>query len=151
MLGAHRDDVRRLLEGAAEILTTEVAPNDSNEPGGHYSQRLLGLQSALCLTEAGRPGEGVVFYRQVIGPDLPRRDHAYFSLLMAISLGLSGEPDEAASVACAALPVAVAARSFRSVREARTLAAVLAPWRGRELVQQFRYAVRSASEDSSAG
>jgi transcriptional regulator with XRE-family HTH domain len=150
MLGANEVDIRHRLDEASTALSAQGDQASNDEPGQHYSMRLLGFQSALCLSEAGRPRDAVLRYREIISPDLPRRDHAYFSILMATSLALSGEPDEAALVACSALPVAAATASRRSIREAHTLVGVLAPWRGRHQVRELHDALRSA-ERGSAG
>lgn len=72
----------------------------------------------------------------------------YFSILMATSLALAGEPDEAARIACASLPTAVATTSRRSIREARSLVGVLTPWQGRHHVRELRDALRSAEGSS---
>ncbi|MHA6631103.1 helix-turn-helix domain-containing protein [Pseudonocardia sichuanensis] len=142
MLGASGDNVQRRLDEASTMLSKIGAHAADDEPGGRYSERLFGLQSALCLLDAGRPREAVLRYREVISSDLSRRDHAYFSILMATALALSGEPDEAAQLACLSLPAAIASSSRRSVREARTLADVLTPWQGRHHVQELRDVLR---------
>lgn len=148
MLGASDREVRHRLDEASAALSAQRDRASNDEPGQRYSERLLDFQSALCLSEVGRPRDAVLRYRASISPDLSRRDHAYFSILMATSLALSGEPDEAALVACSALPTAVATLSRRSIREARTLVGVLAPWRGRHHVQELREALRSAERAS---
>ena len=112
--------------------------------------RLLDIQAALCLSEAGRPGEAAQRYSYMVEAEPSTRDRAYFSILMATSLALSGEPDEAARVGCAALPIAVATSSRRSVQEARMLVGALAPWQQRRQVQQLHEALRLA-ESASAG
>ena len=150
MLGASDVDVRHRLDEASNALAAGEEQASNDEPGQHYSERLLGFQTALCMSEAGRPREAVLRYREVISPDLPRRDHAYFSILMATSLALSGEPDEAALIACSALPVAAATASRRSIREARTLVGVLAPWRERHQVRELLDVLHTA-EHVSAG
>ena len=145
MLGASGEDIERRLDGAYALLSTVERHGSDDEPGCHYSERLLGLQSALCLSDAGRPRDAILRYRTIISSDLSPRDHAYFSILMATALALSGEPDEAAQLACSSLPVAMASSSRRSVREARTLAGALAPWRERHLVRELHDVLRSAS------
>lgn len=150
MLGASGDDVQRRLDEASTVLSTAKGRTADDEPGCRYSERLLGLQSALCLSDAGRPRDAVQRYREVISSDLSLRDHAYFSILMATALALSGEPDEAAQLACLSLPMAMASASRRSVREARTLAAALTPWRGRQHVRELHDVLRSASAGQPA-
>ncbi len=148
MLGAGDAEVRHRLDEARAALSTRDDQRTAYEPGRYYSERLLDFQTALCLTEAGHPAEAVQQYLQVIDAGLAARDRAYFSILMARSLALAGEPDEAARIACSSLPVAAAMVSRRSIREARTLVEVLAPWRGRHQVRQLQDALRSAEQIS---
>lgn len=150
MLGAKVDDVRRRLDDASTALAARQDAASNDEPGQHYTERLLGLQSALCLSEAGRPRDAVVRYREIISADLSRRDHAYFSILMATSLALSGEPDEAAQIGCSSLPVAIATASRRSIREARTLVSVLRPWRERSHVRHLQELLRPVQDLSAS-
>ncbi|MGH3612598.1 MAG: hypothetical protein ACRDRK_08370, partial [Pseudonocardia sp.] len=122
MLGAAERDVRRRLDAARDELSGAAGRQARDEPGAHYSEQLLTLQTAVCLTEAGRPTESVVLYERILaGGIASARDDAYFRILLSASLALSGEPDEAARTACGALPVAVATHSRRSIGEARAL------------------------------
>jgi hypothetical protein len=149
MLGAAESDVRRQLDDARALLDTGEG-RDADELGREYGPKLLELQAGLCLTEAGRPAEAVPVYDAVIADGATsERDRAYFRILQATSLALAGEPDRAAEQGRAALPVAVAAGSLRSVAEARTLLGVLAPWRQRTPVREFAAAVRETSGGGS--
>ncbi|WP_300013744.1 XRE family transcriptional regulator [Pseudonocardia sp.] len=149
MLGATDRDVRRRLEVAHDQLSGATGRQDPDEPGMHYSEKLLTLQTAVCLTEAGRPAEAVVLYQRILADGISSaRDDAYFRILLSTSLALSGEPDEAARTACGALPVAVATHSRRSIGEARSLLGALQPWRQRSQVRALEDALRTAAQPS---
>lgn len=149
MLGATDRDVRRRLDVAREELSGAAGQQAPDEPGAHYSEKLLTLQTAVCLTEAGRPAEAVVLYQRILaGGVASARDDAYFRILLSTSLALSGEPDEAARTACGALPVAVATHSRRSIAEARSLLGTLQPWRQRSQVRALEDALRTATQPS---
>jgi hypothetical protein len=149
MLGASDRDVRRRLDIARDELSGADGRQAPHEPGMNYGEHLLTLQTAVCLTEAGRPAEAVVLYQRILaGGIASARDDAYFRILLSTSLALSGEPDEAARTACGALPVAVATRSRRSIAEARSLLGVLRPWRQRSQVRALEDALRSAEHPS---
>lgn len=149
MLGATDRDVRRRLEVARDELSRAAGRQAPNEPGAHYSEKLLTLQTAVCLTESGRPAEAVVLYQRILGSGIvSARDDAYFRILLSASLALSGEPDEAARTACGALPVAAATHSRRSIAEARSLLGALQPWRQRTQVRALEDAVRAAAQPS---
>ncbi|MDN5750144.1 MAG: hypothetical protein L0H64_16800 [Pseudonocardia sp.] len=147
MLGATDRDVRRRLDEARDELSRGAGRQAPDEPGAHYSEQLLTLQTAVCLTEAGRPAEAVVLYQRILaGGIASARDDAYFRILLSTSLALSGEPDEAARTACGALPVAVATHSRRSIAEARSLLGALRPWRQRSQVRALEDALRTAAQ-----
>ncbi|MHA6783163.1 hypothetical protein ACVGOW_19515 [Pseudonocardia saturnea] len=146
MLGAADRDVRRRLEVARDELSGAAGQQGPDEPGAGYSEQLLTLQTAVCLTEAGRPAEAVVLYQRILaGGIASARDDAYFRILLSTSLALSGEPDEAARTAYGALPVAVATHSRRSIGEARSLLGALRPWRQRSQVRALEDALRTAA------
>ncbi|WP_218589875.1 hypothetical protein [Pseudonocardia oceani] len=141
--------MRRRLDVAREELSGAAGQLAPDEPGAHYSEKLLTLQTAVCLTEAGRPAEAVVLYQRILaGGVASARDDAYFRILLSTSLALSGEPDEAARTACGALPVAVATHSRRSIAEARSLLGTLQPWRQRSQVRALEDALRTATQPS---
>lgn len=148
MLGATDRDVRHRLDQARNDLCASTGPY-ADEPGRHYNEHLLGLQTAVCMTEARRPGEAVLIYQQFLAGDIPSaRDRAYFRILLSTALALSGEPDEAASITCAALPTAVATRSRRSIDEARLVFCALRPWRQRSQVRALDDALRAVPAGS---
>ena len=149
MLGATDREVRRWLEVARDELSAAAGRQAPDEPGAGYSEKLLTLQTAVCLSEAGRPAEAVVLYLRILaGGIASARDDAYFRILLSTSLALSGEPDEAARTACGALPVAVATHSRRSISEARTLLGALQPWRQRSQVRALEDGLRAAAQPS---
>jgi hypothetical protein len=150
MLGARDRDVRERLDMARTELASSTEPRAEDEPGCHYNDQLLALQTAICMSEAGRPAEAVVLYEEILAADTTsRRDRAYFSILMATSLAMSGEPDEAARVGCTALPTAVATGSRRSLGEANVLIGVLWPWRQRAQVRVLVDLLRSVATAST--
>lgn len=137
MLGAPDADVLRKLD-LARALVTGGATAPAGEPGGGYTETMLDLQTALCLTELGRPRDAVDRFRVVLaGHTGCPRDLAYFEVLMATALALSGEPDEAVAIGLNALPVVVRSTSRRSLREARTLSTALRPWARRASVREL--------------
>ncbi|BBG00777.1 MULTISPECIES: helix-turn-helix domain-containing protein [Pseudonocardia] len=141
MLGAGIDRVNSLLDRAAHLRATGLHDQDA-APG----PALFDIQVALCWSESGRPRHAVRRFGEVDTLGMSTRDRAYVSILSARSLALSGEPDEAASVTTAALPVAAAAGSRRSVLEACGVLEALKPWRSRQPVYELALAVRSARE-----
>jgi hypothetical protein len=144
MLGAEPLDVLELLDRARSSVGGSPL-RSPDEPGAGYTVGLLDLQTAICLVEAGRPAEAVPVYRRVVDEaGAARRDRVYFSILMAVALALSGEPDEAAEWGVQALPSAVSFRSHRSMRELGTLLRALRPWEQRAAVRSLADAVRTS-------
>lgn len=146
MLGASESPVRRALDRVRAEIEASAAPDPGS--GGHdYGHDRLDLHSALCMVEAGRPDLACALYAPVVEREQRPLDRAYYTVLMAVALGLAGRPDAAARAASTALPVAVHGRSVRTLREAGRLEGVLAPWAGRRDVVEFRAALRSTAVD----
>ena len=104
----------------------------------HYNETLLAMQTAICYSEAGQPQRAVELYRQWLSPAVfSRRDYGYFLALMAATVLAVGDPDEAASVGAAALSIAAATESVRTLHELLRLRADLVPWSDRTAVRDF--------------
>jgi hypothetical protein len=157
MLGAPDGEVLCKLDQARSLLAPpgssppgSAPPGD--EPGADYTATLLDLQTGICLTELGHPREAVRWYRSGLAElDGSARDSAYFQMLLAGALALSGEPDEAVAIGLRALPVAVGVTSRRTVREARALSVALRPWARRAPVRELYDRLAGAARALSAG
>lgn len=133
----------------AYALVAEAEPSDwGGLTDAGYSELTLGLQTAICLTEAGRPALAAQIYRDRLSEgSLSYRDTGYFSALMATSLALSGEPAEAAAVGLSALQIAEDTSSARTLRELLRLSQSLAPWASHASVRTFDSALRADPTD----
>jgi transcriptional regulator with XRE-family HTH domain len=144
MLGGAPEQIERKLDEARQLLAKDD-PDEEREGGDlarHYGPVLLAVQTAICHKEAGRPAAAVRLYEQQLSEGtFSRRDHGYFSALMADALALSGEPDEAARVGLQALAVASTTGSARTLRELHQLVNDLGPWTRRQPVAELREAV----------
>lgn len=150
MLGAADGEVLRKLDEARLLLAAGTPAGD--EPGADYTEALLDLQTGICFTELGRPREAVGWFRSGLAElDGSARDAAYFQMLLAGALALSGEPDEAVAIGLRALPVAVGSTSRRTVREARALSVALRPWARRAPVRELYDRLAGAALALSAG
>ncbi len=135
LTGAGHPAVAAKLDQAHAILG-RGGDADGETLSAHYSPALLELQSAICHVESGRPRLALEIYRAHLEPGrFSRRDRAYFSVLMAQALAAAGEPDEAARLGRAALDVAVATGSARTLGELGRLSHRLQDWRGCSAVQ----------------
>ena len=122
----------------ARVLLAQAGSAGQGTLGAHYSPELLDLQSAICYVEAGQPGLAVGIYRAHLDSGkLSKRDHGYFSVLMAQALVAAREPDEAAYLGQSALSVAVATRSTRTIGELGRLTEDLKPWKTRPAVREL--------------
>jgi len=138
MLGLPHQGVQRKLYEARALLHRANSDHPNDAPGSSYDERLLDLQTAVCLTESGRPRDAVGGYQKLFaGATFCTRDRAYFSTLMATALALSGEPEEAAATVCKVLPAAIKTNSRRTVREAHIVASALRPWSKRPAVRDL--------------
>jgi hypothetical protein len=128
------------LDQAEELLASEVRPSDggSTKLAAHYDASLFAVQTAMCYAEAGQPQQAVAVYNQALRPAVfSRRDYAYFISQKAQALAAARQPDEAAQAGRAALPIATAAGSMRTVGELFRLANQLRPWSDRPAVREF--------------
>lgn len=65
--------------------------------------------------------------------------------LMATSLGLAGEPDEAARTALKSLTLAQQTDSDRTLKELSVVVGTLKPWKTRAAVRELRDAVSAVT------
>jgi hypothetical protein len=151
MLGVPDGEVLRKLD-LARALVAEAGTSASGEPGSDYTESMLDLQTAICLTELGHPRQAVDWFRSGLAEQAgSARDAAYFEMLLAGALALSGEPDEAVAAGLRALPVAVGSTSRRTIREARVLSLALRPWARRAPVRELYDRLAGAARALSAG
>ncbi|MGW4593247.1 helix-turn-helix domain-containing protein [Amycolatopsis thermoflava] len=140
MLGATADAVRPQLERARELLDDAAA--EASALGAHYSQRLLTMQTAICLTEAGARRQAVELYEQALREDtFSKRDYGFFLSFMAGSLALAGEPDQAARTGMESASRARETNSDRTKQQLVTVLGYLRPWQHRPAVRELRQAV----------
>lgn len=142
MLGASADQVNRNLDVAWKLL--DGAGPAESPLGAHFNATLLNMQTAICYTEAGEPRRSVELYEKTLKEThFSRRDYGFFLSLMANSLALSGEPDQAAKTALVSARRAAETNSRRTKEELRRVVGVLKPWHNRPDVQELREALNS--------
>jgi hypothetical protein len=141
MLGADLIVVERKLDEAGRIFADD---SGAEEPGMPYAAPLLGVQTAICYQEAGRPHRAIEYYDdQLSAHAFSRRDYGYFLSLKGAAFAAARAPDQAADAGLRALAVAAATDSVRTMRELDRLAARLRPWAGRQSVRELCEAVRA--------
>jgi hypothetical protein len=140
MLGASADAVNRKLDEAWRLLG---ASGDDDSPlGGHYNATLLTMQTAICYAEAGAPREAVDLYtKSLTETSFSIRDYGFFLSLMAGSLALAGEPEQAASTGLESATRAADTNSRRTTQELNRVLDYLKPWQNRPAVKQLQEAV----------
>ncbi|MFE3178000.1 multiprotein-bridging factor 1 family protein [Amycolatopsis sp. NPDC059090] len=142
MLGASADQVNRKLDVAWKLLA-DAGPAES-PLGAHFNATLLNMQTAICYTEAGEPRRSVELYEKTLKEtQFSRRDYGFFLSLMANSLALSGEPDQAAKTGLVSAHRAAETNSRRTREELRRVVGVLKPWHNRPDVRELREALSS--------
>ncbi|WP_037360756.1 helix-turn-helix domain-containing protein [Amycolatopsis orientalis] len=142
MLGASADRVNRTLDVAWKLLD-DAGPAES-PLGAHFNATLLNMQTAICYTEAGEPRRSVELYEKTLKEtQFSRRDYGFFLSLMANSLALSGEPDQAARTGLVSARRAAETNSRRTKEELRRVVEVLKPWHNRPDVRELREALNS--------
>jgi tetratricopeptide (TPR) repeat protein len=141
MLGENNAMVERNLDQARQLLSD--AADTSEQPlGAHYNSTLLTMQTAICHTEAGQPRRAAELYREWLSANkFSPRDYGYFLSLMASSLALAGEPDEAARTGLASVSLASGTDSGRTMQELAKVLSTLAPWKTRAAVRELQEAV----------
>ena len=139
MTGADTAAVEAAL-GAAQDLASRAGHGGGR--GGHYGEPLLQVQTALCYQALGATQQAVDVFEVTLVPGaFSRRDHGYFTALMASALVATAEPDAAAVHGEAALEIALDTGSGRTLREVERLARDLRPWAHRPVVQHLIEAI----------
>lgn len=142
MLGSDHQIVERKLDEAHQLLTEVDEGHDHQPLGSHYNSTLLTMRTAICHTEAGQPRRAAELYREWLSAnEFSPRDYGYFLSLMASSLALAGEPDEAAHAGLASVPLARETNSGRTMQELAKVLTTLTPWKSRAAVRELREAV----------
>ena len=140
MLGESNVMVERKLEQAQQLLG-DAGNTDSQALGAHYNSTLLTMQTAICHTEAGQPRRAAELYQQWLSANrFSARDYGYFLSLMASSLALAGEPDEAARMGLTSIPLARETNSGRTMQELAKVLTTLTPWKTRAAVRELQEA-----------
>lgn len=125
--------------GQAQELLSGAGDRRDHELVSYFNQDTLLLRSACCYTEAGKPQTASQLFGQVLlNSSLSRRDVGFFGARRAKALALSGEPDEAATVAAQSVAVARETHSERTMNVIVDVVRTLAPWRHRPQVRQLR-------------
>ncbi|MFI6168947.1 XRE family transcriptional regulator [Nocardia sp. NPDC051052] len=141
MIGEPTNVVEQGL-GDAQQLLTQANGEDDHQLVSYFDQGTLLVRSACCYTEAGRPQTATELFGEVLaGGSLSRRDAGFFGARQAKALALSGEPDEAATVAVDSVTVARETRSERTMNVIVDVVRTLDPWSHRPAVRQLRDAL----------
>ncbi|MFD3431245.1 helix-turn-helix domain-containing protein [Nocardia fluminea] len=134
MIGEPTSVVEQHLSEAQHLLTQ--AGQDDGLLGTYFNQGTLLVRSAACYTEAGKPVKATQLFGTVLaGGSLSRRDAGFFSARQAKAFALSGEPDEAATIATEAVGIARETRSERTMNVIIEVVHALDPWRNRASVR----------------
>ncbi|GAA2778745.1 helix-turn-helix domain-containing protein [Crossiella cryophila] len=146
MLGNDNNLVERKLAEAQQLLTDAGTSSEEHDLGTHYNDTLLTMQTAICFTEAGRPGKAATLYRDWLSANnFSQRDYGYFLSLMASTLALAGEPDEAARTGVLSATLAARTNSARTTQELRKVIVTLRPWESRAAVRELRETMLTVS------
>lgn len=138
MMGEPTSVVEQNLADAGHLLT-QANGTDDQALVSYFNEGTLLVRSACCYTEAGRPQTATQLFSQVLASgSLSRRDAGFFGARQAKALALSGEPDEAATVAVESVAVARETRSERTMNVIVDVVRTLDPWRHRPRVQELR-------------
>ncbi|MEV6253939.1 XRE family transcriptional regulator [Nocardia sp. NPDC051911] len=141
MIGEPATAVEQSLDQAQHLLT-EASGADDQGLVSYFNESTLLVRSACCYTEAGKPQRATELFGHVLADGgLSRRDAGFFSARQAKALALSGEPDEAATVATKSVEVARETRSERTMNVVVDVMRTLDPWNHRPSVRQLREAL----------
>ena len=136
--------IERKLGEAHRLLGEDLAARGEREPelAPHYDRSLFAIQTAICYREAGRASRAIEIYQEVLTPGaFSRRDYGYFLSLMAETLAVSAEADQAAGIGIEALRLARDTNSARTIQELLRLRDRLARWADRSAVRDFNHAL----------
>ncbi|WP_280439901.1 helix-turn-helix domain-containing protein [Nocardia cyriacigeorgica] len=138
MIGEPAATVEQHL-GESQYLLTQADRDGDGLFGTYFNENTLMVRSAACYTEAGKPQKATQLFGAVLaGGSLSRRDAGFFSARQAKAFALSGEPDEAATIATKAVGVARETRSERTMNVILEVVRALDPWRNRASVRTLQ-------------
>jgi tetratricopeptide (TPR) repeat protein len=136
--------VERKITEARDLLAQDESrsPHQVPQLAAHYDDALLGLQVAICYSEAKRPAQAIELYEEWLSPNtFSRRDFGYFLALKGEAYASAGRPDEASDAGAEALDLARGTGSARTLQEIIRLTLQLREWSDRESVRRLRAAV----------
>ncbi|MFJ1757628.1 XRE family transcriptional regulator [Kitasatospora sp. NPDC088134] len=156
LAGAPLHQVQELLHRAVDEVAGAPAPSApatcTGPLGAEYTLERLMVQWALCLREAGRPELAVAMYEQYLpGAPFSVRDRAFFGATHAGALARAGEPDAAAAMALAVLPLVSGPLFGQALAELRRTAAVLSGHGRRAAVRRLRSELAGLSASTGPG
>ncbi|MEV4559040.1 XRE family transcriptional regulator [Kitasatospora sp. NPDC049285] len=149
LTGVRGKAIDRLLDQALEAVEAAPPPTGpatcTGPLGEGYTLERLMVQSALCYREAEQPARSVdLFRRHLATGRFAPRDRAFFTAAMSGALAATGEPDQAADAALAALGIASGAGFGQALAELQRTKAALTPHARRPTVRQLLHALREA-------
>jgi len=124
-------DSQRLLDEAHTWAASDTVGDARGGHGSYCTPGHIEIQRASCWLTTGKPKKAIQLYEQTL-PALPavyQRNRAAAQVRLAVAYVADGQPEQAASTARAALPVARSAGSTRIVAEIKSLRTELAPHR----------------------
>jgi tetratricopeptide (TPR) repeat protein len=120
-----------LLDAAYTWAASDTVGDARGGHGSYCTPTYIELQRAGCWLTLGQPEKAIRLYEKSL-PTLPvvyQRDRAAALSRLAVAYVAAGQPEQAATTAAAALPVARGAGSNRIVDEIKYLRAGLEPHR----------------------
>ena len=134
--------VEQRLDEAHALVSTK--DSSASQLGAYFTEDTLVLRRAACYTEAGKASYAASLFSQVLANGkLSRRDAGFFRARHAVALALSGEPENAVSIALESVAVARATDSERTMHVLTEVMHTLTPWRDRPEVRDLREALLS--------
>lgn len=142
MLGEPLSTLERKTDEARRLLIRATEDGSDGTVNAYFTMETLGLRTAACYTEAGKPGRAAELFEEILSRGtLSHRDFGFFSARRAMALALSGEPDEAAAVGLVSLQIAQETHSERIVRLLGDVVHTLEPWSSRPGPRTLKEAV----------
>lgn len=144
MCGEPLRDVECKLDRAHRIFDAAAGEQQHGLLGAFYTEYIRLAHNASCHIEAGKPARAAEVYSEVLADGgLPERNAALHRARRALALALSGEPDEAATIALKSVHTARAMHSRRTLQTLEEVARTLRPWRSRPAPRELREALRA--------
>ncbi len=128
-LDGKRDECKRKLDEAAELLTESAGNGRAEEPPwiSHFVEAQLAVHRGICLTDLGEASPAIEVFEHALAA-LPAdriRDRAYYLACSAQAHLGNDDPEQAAAVAQEGAQIAIAIGSSRSLEKLRGLHAEL--------------------------